>query len=66
MALVGLAWLGVPAVGADGGPAQANDGKAVESSHMEATTEHKHTNLLIHATSPYLLQHAHNPVDWYE
>jgi uncharacterized protein YyaL (SSP411 family)/aryl-alcohol dehydrogenase-like predicted oxidoreductase len=25
----------------------------------------KHTNRLIDATSPYLLQHAHNPVDWY-
>lgn len=25
-----------------------------------------HTNRLINATSPYLLQHAHNPVDWYE
>jgi hypothetical protein len=25
----------------------------------------RHTNRLIHATSPYLLQHAHNPVDWY-
>ncbi len=24
-----------------------------------------HTNQLIHETSPYLLQHAHNPVDWY-
>ncbi len=24
------------------------------------------TNRLIHATSPYLLQHAYNPVDWYE
>jgi len=23
-----------------------------------------HTNRLIHETSPYLLQHAHNPVDW--
>ena len=23
-----------------------------------------HTNALIHETSPYLLQHAHNPVDW--
>jgi uncharacterized protein YyaL (SSP411 family) len=23
-------------------------------------------NRLIHATSPYLLQHAYNPVDWYE
>jgi uncharacterized protein YyaL (SSP411 family) len=27
--------------------------------------QHKHTNQLIHETSPYLLQHAHNPVDWY-
>ncbi|MFK5972137.1 MAG: thioredoxin domain-containing protein [Flavobacteriaceae bacterium] len=25
---------------------------------------HKHTNDLIHETSPYLLQHAHNPVNW--
>ena len=25
----------------------------------------KHTNRLIEETSPYLLQHAHNPVDWY-
>ena len=27
--------------------------------------EAKFTNRLIHETSPYLLQHAHNPVDWY-
>ena len=27
--------------------------------------EHKYTNSLIDETSPYLLQHAHNPVDWY-
>ncbi|MCA1573819.1 MAG: thioredoxin domain-containing protein [Acidobacteria bacterium] len=27
--------------------------------------DHKHTNRLIKETSPYLLQHAHNPVDWY-
>ncbi len=25
----------------------------------------KHTNRLVDSTSPYLLQHAHNPVDWY-
>ena len=25
----------------------------------------KHTNRLAKETSPYLLQHAHNPVDWY-
>jgi uncharacterized protein YyaL (SSP411 family) len=27
--------------------------------------QHLHTNRLIHEKSPYLLQHAHNPVDWY-
>ncbi|RMH69576.1 MAG: thioredoxin domain-containing protein [Gemmatimonadetes bacterium] len=26
---------------------------------------HPHQNRLIHEKSPYLLQHAHNPVDWY-
>ena len=29
------------------------------------TTQHKHTNRLINESSPYLLQHAHNPVQWY-
>ncbi|MDX6271598.1 MAG: uncharacterized protein QOD28_2821 [Acidobacteriota bacterium] len=28
-------------------------------------SEHKHTNRLQNESSPYLLQHAHNPVDWY-
>ncbi|MDZ7333355.1 MAG: thioredoxin domain-containing protein [candidate division KSB1 bacterium] len=28
-------------------------------------TQSKHTNHLIHETSPYLLQHAHNLVNWY-
>ncbi|MEZ4954855.1 MAG: thioredoxin domain-containing protein [Saprospiraceae bacterium] len=28
-------------------------------------SEHAHTNHLIHESSPYLLQHAHNPVDWH-
>ncbi len=27
--------------------------------------EHKYTNDLIHESSPYLLQHAHNPVEWH-
>lgn len=31
--------------------------------HQKA--EFEHTNLLINETSPYLLQHAHNPVNWY-
>ena len=28
------------------------------------TIDHKFTNLLVEETSPYLLQHAHNPVNW--
>ena len=31
----------------------------------EMTEKHKYTNSLLNETSPYLLQHAHNPVDWY-
>ncbi|HMJ90535.1 MAG TPA: thioredoxin domain-containing protein [Candidatus Acidoferrum sp.] len=39
-------------------------------SHMTATTTtnakaHQHTNRLAREKSPYLLQHAHNPVDWF-
>ena len=35
------------------------------STDMNDQIEHTHTNKLIEETSPYLLQHAHNPVDWY-
>ena len=31
----------------------------------EGKKKHKFTNRLIKEQSPYLLQHAHNPVDWY-
>src|SRR5438309_9455409 len=30
-----------------------------------ASPRSDHTNRLAHQKSPYLLQHAHNPVDWY-
>src|SRR6266704_1259511 len=33
--------------------------------NINAQKQHKHTNRLIDESSPYLLQHAHNPVDWY-
>ncbi len=36
-----------------------------EKKMSSVATTHKHTNKLIDETSPYLLQHAHNPVDWY-
>ncbi|KAL5561535.1 hypothetical protein UlMin_031282 [Ulmus minor] len=34
-------------------------------SSKQASHSHKHTNRLAAEHSPYLLQHAHNPVDWY-
>ncbi len=30
-----------------------------------ASPDHRFTNALVGQTSPYLLQHAHNPVDWH-
>src|SRR5216684_3869770 len=37
----------------------------IMSETTNQTSQNKHTNRLINETSPYLLQHAHNPVDWY-
>lgn len=36
-----------------------------EIEHDAPSQAHKHTNRLSKETSPYLLQHAHNPVDWH-
>src|SRR6267142_6432750 len=33
---------------------------------MTSDRKEKKANRLIHAASPYLLQHAYNPVDWFE
>ncbi len=33
--------------------------------HADGSNEQHNTNRLIDQTSPYLLMHAHNPVDWY-
>jgi uncharacterized protein len=41
---------------------------SVTSTHIVAERTpgaSEHTNRLAHEKSPYLLQHAHNPVDWY-
>ncbi|WP_246560776.1 thioredoxin domain-containing protein [Zobellia russellii] len=35
-----------------------------EEKEKQEATEHKYTNALANETSPYLLQHAHNPVNW--
>ena len=54
------------------GAAPLVSGREVASKENEPVTSAPATsqkarrpNRLIHATSPYLLQHAHNPVDWY-
>ena len=40
--------------------------QSLQTSNMSTETEsHSYTNHLIHESSPYLLQHAHNPVNWY-
>ncbi len=39
-------------------------GAVAEKSHKEEQM-HSFTNRLVQEKSPYLLQHAHNPVDWY-
>ncbi len=36
-----------------------------DSQTKKQMPKHKYTNSLITETSPYLLQHAHNPVNWY-
>ncbi|XP_031122676.1 spermatogenesis-associated protein 20 isoform X1 [Ipomoea triloba] len=38
---------------------------AMAEQSSQPTKKHKHTNRLASEHSPYLLQHAHNPVDWY-
>lgn len=36
-----------------------------QKNSLKESKKFMYTNALIHETSPYLLQHAHNPVDWY-
>jgi uncharacterized protein YyaL (SSP411 family) len=48
----------------------AGCGPAPKTEFTDATVQENekiwaHTNALIHEQSPYLLQHAHNPVNWY-
>jgi len=37
----------------------------MSSTHVNADGTPVYTNHLANETSPYLRQHAHNPVDWY-
>jgi uncharacterized protein YyaL (SSP411 family) len=58
--ILALVWL-VTANHNDAGPTPV-DARPAESA---ATRMSEHTNRLGHEKSPYLLQHSHNPVDWY-
>jgi uncharacterized protein len=60
LSILALVWL-VTANHTDADPTSTG---AVHS-ESTATEKREHTNRLVHEKSPYLLQHAHNPVDWY-
>src|SRR5687767_8277118 len=48
------------------GPGRPPTGSRTKSHIKQGKMQqNEFTNHLIHETSPYLLQHAHNPVDWY-
>jgi uncharacterized protein len=51
-----------PATEPAANPAEAAEKPVAEPAEKPAA---KHTNRLAKETSPYLLQHAHNPVEWY-
>ncbi len=36
-----------------------------KSQHTSQGSNHQYNNALVNQSSPYLLQHAHNPVNWY-
>ena len=40
-------------------------GQTLNIKNDKMNNSHTHTNELIHENSPYLLQHAHNPVNWH-
>jgi uncharacterized protein YyaL (SSP411 family) len=45
--------------------AARTEGAEPATPHPANPTEHTYTNRLIDSANPYLLLHAHNPVDWY-
>ncbi|MHC4920358.1 MAG: DUF255 domain-containing protein, partial [Planctomycetota bacterium] len=46
-------------------PLPAQESRPTTGDVRPTTKEHRHVNRLAKETSPYLLQHKHNPVDWY-
>ena len=56
---------GISIVAAEPKPKPQNETNRTNFSVTTNATTHRHTNRLAKEKSPYLLQHAHNPVDWY-
>src|SRR3954470_11466237 len=61
--VVAMAWmLSLPVMfSADRSATQQKEGTV----EQPTAKQHSHTNRLAKEKSPYLLQHQHNPVDWY-
>ena len=49
----------------DAALARRGDGYRPRTHHLREDGSPRFTNRLIETTSPYLLQHAHNPVNWF-
>lgn len=47
------------------GPGAVVQSKTADRTRESHNEEPRYTNRLVQEKSPYLLQHAHNPVDWY-
>ena len=44
---------------------EAKNNSSSENQLDKEPEEHEFTNMLVNESSPYLLQHAHNPVNWH-
>jgi uncharacterized protein len=63
MRRVGARWLAAVALMLSAAIVFGAENSVKEEARMEQ--KHSHTNRLAKEKSPYLLQHQHNPVDWY-
>jgi len=63
--LVGCALVGLALVAFSQNDKPAAQVRALEEDDSMTTAKPKYTNRLAQEKSPYLLQHAHNPVNWY-
>jgi len=65
VAAAAVLWISAIGGSADGAEIRSPDQSVPESPAAAQSATPMPTNRLINETSPYLLQHAHNPVDWF-